>query len=224
MATALSRRPHPHSALAVITLLLVCGLSSRWHWSSLPGAELLSASKEAVFANAQVWRLFTTTFVHGDLQHLLSNSYMLSILSFLVFGYYGARVLFVDSIIGAAVTNALSLWTYEPQTRLVAASGLVYYLAGFWLTVYLFVDRRRPFSKRVLRALGVGLIILFPTSFDPQTSYRTHALGAALGALVGCVYFAFNHASLRAQEVWQDVSFDSPLDPSPSMPQDPPSH
>src|SRR5690606_23294102 len=144
--------------------------------------------------------LFTAIFTHGDAQHLLSNSYMLGILVYFVFGHFGIAAFPVVPLAGAAAVNALSLLTYRPGVLLVGASGLVYLLAGFWLTLFVAIERQRSFSMRLVRALGVGLMILFPTSFEAKTSYRTHGIGVAVGILLGGLYFYLNKSEIRKHE------------------------
>jgi hypothetical protein len=74
-------------------------------------------------------------------------------------------------------------------------------MASFWLTLYIFLERRFPVGKRLLRAVGFILVVLIPTSFNPQTSYRTHAIGFAAGIVVAIPYFLVNRERLRSADV-----------------------
>jgi rhomboid protease GluP len=51
-------------------------------------AERLVASGNLVFAKGQWYRDFTSIFIHADLGHLLSNSYMLFFLIYLNYAYF----------------------------------------------------------------------------------------------------------------------------------------
>ena len=102
-------------------------------------------------------------------------------------------------MIGCLIT-AVSLSTYAPGTRLLGASGVVYLMAGFWLTSYLFIERRLSMGKRLLRASGFGLIVLVPTVWDPSVSYRTHAIGFGAGILFAVVYYVKMGKELRKAE------------------------
>lgn len=113
---------------------------------------------------------------------------MLGILGYFVGGYFGFIVFpFITTILAAAV-NAISLLTYEPNVVLLGASGLVYLLAGLWFTMFVLVESHRPISARLIRAIGVALVILFPTTFEPEVSYRTHAIGFVVGILFAVPY------------------------------------
>ena len=98
--------------------------------------------------------------------------------------------------------NLLTLWTYPPDVRLVGASGVVYLMAGFWLSSYVLIDRRFSVGRRVFRSVGFTLIVLFPTSFEAQVSYRAHAIGFAVGAAYGAFHFWRKRLIFRVVEVW----------------------
>jgi hypothetical protein len=74
-------------------------------------------------------------------------------------------------------------------------------MAFFWLTLYLLVQRRYSVAGRLLRCIGFALVVFFPTSFDPQVSYRTHAIGAGIGIVLGIGYFIIKKKKIREAEV-----------------------
>lgn len=173
-------------------MVALCFFVSNLTWKSNYWMDALSASHQSIFSELKIWQMFTTIFVHGDGLHVLSNSFMLFIFGFFVFGYFGGKVYPFFTLFGAGVTNAIVLWTYPANIKLVGTSGWVYLLAGFWLCLYLFIERQRSLWARVLRIFGVGLMVLFPSSFEIQVSYRTHFVGLILGILMGCWYY-FTH-------------------------------
>ena len=59
----------------------------------------------------------------------------------------------VMSLVMAGLTNYVSLLTYPSEVSLIGASGLVYWMAGFWLSMYLVVERSVSPGKRVLRVV-----------------------------------------------------------------------
>lgn len=199
--TLLSRKPARGSlevAAASVATLLVGSLV---YWTDASGlARFLPASREAVFGRSEYWRLFTSILAHADFEHFAANALVFGLLAFLLYGYYGALVFPVLSLANGALTTALALSTYEPDTYLVGASGVVYWMGGFWLSLYLLVERRLGFGKRMLRAVGFSLIVLIPTVFEPEVSYRAHAIGFGLGVAFGLAYFAARKPALRAAE------------------------
>ncbi len=199
--TLLSRKPARASfpvALGSVAVLIVVSLL---YWSNAGNlASFLPASQETVFARGEYWRLFTTILTHADFQHLLSNGIVFGILAFLLYGYYGSVVYpLVTFSLGALVT-ALSLRTYPPDTYLLGASGVVYQMAAFWLTLYLLVERSTALRMRLVRAVGFGLIVLVPTAVEPTVSYRTHVIGFGVGIAFAIAYFWKQKEALRAAE------------------------
>jgi rhomboid protease GluP len=199
--TYLTRKPAPRSHWVAITSVAILFAASLIYWGDAFGiATLLPASHESVFLQGEYWRLGTSILIHADFQHFLANGVVLGVLAFLLYGYYGAVVFPVWTLgLGTAVT-ALALRTYPAQTRLVGASGVVYLMAGFWLTLYLMLERGSSFGKRLVRAAGFAIIVLIPTAFEPSVSYRTHAIGFAVGVGFAVAYFQRHKARFRAAE------------------------
>jgi membrane associated rhomboid family serine protease len=198
--THLSRKPKresPWIALASILLLLIVSLT---YWFDFFGvAHLLPAVPEKV-NEGELWRLVTSIGTHADFRHFLGNGIAFGILSFLLYGYFGGLVYpLLTWTLGTLVT-LIALATYPPTTRLIGASGVVYLMAGFWLTMYLGIERRLTPARRLFRAVGFALIVLVPTVWDPSVSYRTHGIGFAVGAVFGVIYFVKRKDALRRAE------------------------
>jgi len=200
--THLSIKPTEGSALVAVASLLVMAGFSLLFWSDYAGyASLLPANRELILDQNQYWRLFTSIFVHSDLKHLLSNALGIVGLGYLLFGYFGFKIYPVLTLGAGALVNFLSLLTYSSHVYLVGASGVVYFLAAFWLTLYICLERRFSVSRRLLRATGFLLIVLIPTGYNPTTSYRTHAIGFGVGVVVAIFYFFANKKRFRSAEV-----------------------
>jgi rhomboid protease GluP len=201
--TWLTRKPAEGSALVAAASFLAIMGASLLFWTNWAGlASSYPASPEQVFEQGQYWRVFTSMLVHGDMVHLLSNAVGLCGLSYLLYGYFSYKI-YPCLVLGAgAVVTLITLATYPPHTNLVGASGAIYLMAGFWLTLYICLERRYSLGKRILRSVGFLIIVLIPTSYNPQTSYRAHAIGFGVGVLVAVVYFLFNKDRFRfAEEV-----------------------
>jgi rhomboid protease GluP len=210
VGTLITKSPKSNSFFwASGTILLMC-LISIFYWQAPEGwAQLLPAIRSSVFDQHQWWRLVTAIFIHADLEHLLSNMFMLWIFSFFIFGYFGFSVYPVYSLLSAVGVNALAIATYGPETQLLGASGLVYVLGGIWLSLYFFIQRQYPALNRLIRVVGIALMIFAPTTFVPSTSYRTHAIGFAAGLLMGLCYFYKNKKQIRSHEVYRSTFVES---------------
>jgi rhomboid protease GluP len=206
-ATLLSQKPRIQGFWIAGILIFLCALFSLPAWRNQSVMDALIASRESVFQKHEGQRLFSALFVHGDMGHLLSNAYMLFFLSIFVFGNLalsirGAFQLLGVLLIGGALANALTLLSYKPQVGLLGISGFVYLLAGYWFVNYLLIDRRRSFGARLVRVIGVCLVILFPTTFEPQVSYLCHLHGFWLGLVFGSLGFFMFKGKIRSFEVF----------------------
>lgn len=189
-----------------LIVLGLCLLISWLHWN--PNVFLghkLSANFNSVVKEGEYWRLFTTSFVHGDLKHLLSNSFMLSILIYFVSSFFGPIISIILSFLIAAVTNLFVIQIYGGDINLVGASGVVFYLWGFWMVLYMFLQRHYSIFNRSLRMGAVFLILLIPNEYQPHTSYLAHYIGFLIGVITGGFYYIFNRSSLHSFEKYRII-------------------
>jgi len=200
--TCLSKKPAEGSGLVAVTGFIVMLGFSLLYWADYSGvASYLPASGEQVFEQGQYWRLCTSIFIHADWKHLLSNSLGIVGLGYLLFGYFGYRVFPCLSFVTGVIVTLIALRTYPPHISLLGASGVVYLMSGFWLTLYVCLERRFSPGKRIFRACGVLLVVLLPTNYSPDISYRTHAIGFIVGVVLAILYFFPNKARFRSEEV-----------------------
>src|SRR5688572_15257848 len=88
--TLLSRRPRASSWTPVILAIGIMAALSALGWSDWPVVNgKLEASGRAVFEQGEVWRVFTAPWIHGDMNHLASNTAFFAVLGFLLRDYYG---------------------------------------------------------------------------------------------------------------------------------------
>ena len=190
-------------SLVFTTLLFVC-TSVFWRLDKTTQQYFYGMSHE-VFGNREYWRLFTATLIHKDLGHYASNAMAILALGYLLFGWFSWRVYPLYCFLLSGLVNLFALKTYEPEVRLLGASGMVYLMAGFWLMSYIFIQRSKTVGRRLIRAVGVTLGTLFPTTFEPEVSYRTHAIGFVVGMIFGCIWFYFNRERVRGFEILMPV-------------------
>jgi rhomboid protease GluP len=204
LETYLSRPPRKESAAVNFICLACIFLVSFVYWGNSFGLRNhLVATHQDVFAGHQYWKLFTSILVHADLNHFLSNAFGLFIFGYLLYGYFGGIVYPFMSFALGTLVQLCSLSTYPPEYSIVGASGVVYLMAAFWLTMFVLVERRFGFFKRLLRTIGFAIVMLLSSTFDPAISYRTHAIGFAAGVVFGLIYFFMNKEQIRAAETFE---------------------
>lgn len=167
--------------------------------------DLLSANGHQVFAKKEYWRLFTTTLLHADLVHLAHNAFFFAGLSALLFHYFGFWVFPALSVVAGGLINLVTLYYYPPEVTLVGVSGVVYFMASFWLTNYILIEKRQKLWIRFVHAIAVSLIFLFPEVFEVRTSYLAHGMGFLFGVPFGIVYYLIMRKKIRAQDEWIEI-------------------
>jgi membrane associated rhomboid family serine protease len=202
--TYLSRPPRKNSTAVSFMVVAVVFLFSVIYWGNSFGlATKLNVDRDAVLQSYEYWRLFTGILVHVDMNHFLSNALGLFLFGYLLNGYFGPIVYPFTVFAMGTLVNFISIATYPPGTRLVGASGIVYLMAGFWLTLFVSTERRFSIPKRLLRSLGFALVMLISSTFDPAISHRTHAIGFFAGIVFGVIYFFKTKEKIRAAEVME---------------------
>ncbi len=143
----------------------------------------LWASREAVFTNHQYWRLVSAIFTHADTVHLLSNMPLFCFFGLFLYEYFGFVLFPVLSLLVGAAANAVTLYFYPETLRIVGASGMLYGMVSLWLVLYVYHDTDHTVPVRIFRSTGFTLIMMFPETYNPETSYLVHAAGFFIGII-----------------------------------------
>lgn len=201
----LSVKKHKYGKILALASLGLCLIVSMFYWDPNQAiSSILPASYNMVFVKAEYWRLFTAVFAHADLDHLLSNSLMLLFLSYFVTSFYGWKVFLYLFFCGGLINAATVSWI-GGDGLLVGASGVVYCLWGFWLSLYVLIAKKYTLINRLFRVGAIFLVLLIPTTYSPSTSYFAHYFGFCLGAFSGILYYFGSGRRPSKVEVEQDL-------------------
>jgi rhomboid protease GluP len=202
--TFLSRKPARSSSLAALAAIVSIFVPSVIFWDNKWNlAQWLPASGETVIHQHQYWRLLTGILVHSDFKHFLSNAVPLAFFGSLLYGYFGLGIFPLLMLALGCLIHLVSIITYPPEATLVGASGVVYCMAGFWLTLFVLIERRYSIANRLMRSIGFFLVVFVPSAFDPSVSYRAHAIGFAAGIFAAIIYFVGNRKRIRQAEAYE---------------------
>ncbi len=139
--------------------------------------------------------IITAPLVHGDWQHLISNTVPLAALSGLIFLFY--RRVAVKSFMLIYLLTGLAVWAFGREVWHIGASGVVYGLLSFvfWNGIF-----RRSFKSIVL---SLVILIMYSGYFigivpgKPGVSWESHLYGALVGIFVS---YLFKDAIERDEE------------------------
>ena len=126
----------------------------------------------------------THWLVHGDLKHLISNTFPFFISLFMLFYHY--RKIAFEVLIYIALTTGFWVWMIGRDNSLhIGASGLIYGLESFIiLSGILSKNKRLMAAGLILIFLHGGLIYgLIAGFFDQKISYEAHIAGFFAGIL-----------------------------------------
>jgi membrane associated rhomboid family serine protease len=156
----------------------------------------LEASPEAIFQHGRIWQLWTATFLHANIWHILGNMWFLWLVGREMESLYGSRDFLAFyllaggvSTLGWAVIAALS-GPGGMERHMLGASGAVMAV----VTLYtLFYPRREILFFFLSMPMWVllGIYLLFPLFGDNgKVAYQAHLMGAAFA-------FCFKQFDLR---------------------------
>lgn len=119
----------------------------------------------------------------------MSNAVLFMVFAYLLRAYIGFLAYPVLSILSGVLTQYITLWTYPQGTVLIGASGMIYAMAGMWLSYYLRFENLHNKMVRLMRVLAFVLVVLMPSIIRPQVSYRAHAIGFGVGVIMAVFSF-----------------------------------
>ena len=158
----------------------------------------ISATRHQVFVDHQWWRAWTTLIAHGDLAHLLANSFLFFLFAYTLLSHFSWWFFPMMGFFMGGVANLVVLLTLDDYVRLVGAAGLVHWMGAAWVTMYLLIENRHSFRLRFGSALFLMLMLFTPDTYKPQVSYLAHFVGFVLGVLSAWLYTRINRVRFAA--------------------------
>ncbi|GJM30498.1 MAG: rhomboid family intramembrane serine protease [Cyclobacteriaceae bacterium] len=130
--------------------------------------------------------ILTGPLVHGDFQHLMSNSLPLIFLGIGVFYFYNRIAL--EVFLGIYFFTSIWVWIVARDAYHIGASGIVYGLASFLLF--------SGFFRKDSRSIAISLIVIFIYGgmayglfpLNEGISWESHLLGSLAGLLAAFLY------------------------------------
>jgi membrane associated rhomboid family serine protease len=131
--------------------------------------------------------IIPAAFLHGGVAHLLSNTFPLLVLGFLV--ALGGLGRFFGIVLTITVVSGLGVWLTAPENSVtIGASGVIFGLLAF-LVITGFVNRRVWEVVLGLVILAVyGSILLGALPGNPGISWQAHTFGLVGGVLAAFLF------------------------------------
>lgn len=130
--------------------------------------------------------IFLSPFIHGDLNHLYSNTIPIFILGGLLQYFYPKlmfRVIFISIIAGG-----FWVWVAARPATHIGMSGLVYALSFFLIISGFLRGNKRLLAISLLVTFLYGSLVWGMLPIAPQISYEGHFFGALAGLVLALTY------------------------------------
>jgi GlpG protein len=155
------------------------------------------ANAHELFSPFAPWRLWTPTFVHYTLLHLVTNLYLWWLFASLV-EKESRLELIIIVVFSAAGANLLQWWAEGPDFG--GLSGVVYALMAYLYLMARFSGKTRYKIDPNLCLLMLALIPLAATGVIDNVANFAHIGGLLCGALLASIYlgiiaFVSNHTT-----------------------------
>ncbi len=139
----------------------------------------------------QWWRLITSIFLHGSVEHIAMNGLSLYLFGASMERIYGARryliIFLLTGIAGNLLSYEVTLHSAHPNVASLGASGAIFGLLGAGITFPLrWGSLMNPRARKsILSQLSFFLVINIAFSFTPGIDKYAHFGGLIAGALLG---------------------------------------
>ena len=130
--------------------------------------------------------IITSPLLHGNVQHIISNTVPLLFLGAVLFFFYNniaSRV-----FLGCYFLTNILVWLFARYSNHIGASGLIYGLASFLIFSGLF---RKDFLSLIISIVIIFLYGYFVYGIipsDPNISWEAHLSGAIVGIVLSYVF------------------------------------
>ncbi|QUR95454.1 rhomboid family protein [Macrococcoides canis] len=140
------------------------------------------------FVHGDYYRIFTSIFIHFDLQHLLYNMMSLFVFGKLVEYLYTRWQYLCIYFIGGIIGNLISL-TFDNVSISVGASGAICALIGALMSYLVFSGK---FEKKFLVQTFIGILIfLIASAIFENVNHYAHFGGLFGGLFIASMFFIY---------------------------------
>ncbi len=147
-----------------------------------------------IINDLEIWRLFTSMFLHGDALHLISNMVSLLIFGAYVELSYSKYQFLILYFISGLIGSFFSMLLLHLNVISLGASGAIFGLIGAAFSI-LIVERNTPL-------IFLGLIYVFYfvfSSFSPGINYFAHIFGLLGGLVMGYLFKRGKKSVVKSQ-------------------------
>lgn len=126
--------------------------------------------------------IVTAPFLHGNWQHLISNTITLAVLITVLIIFYENIAGWV--IILSMLLGGLLIWVFGRQVYHIGASALIYSIAAFLISIGIFRTTFKTLIIAIIIIVLYGGLIYGVLPTDEKISWEGHLLSAIAGVII----------------------------------------
>lgn len=130
--------------------------------------------------------IFTSPFLHGDIDHLYNNSIPLLVLSLALFYFYN-KIAWKVILYGVLLSGFLT-WVIGSSGNHIGASGLIYVLVSFIFFKGIFAKHYRLIALSLMVIFLYGSMIWYVFPIKDGMSWEGHLGGLITGLLFAIIF------------------------------------
>lgn len=155
----------------------------------------MGAKVNILINRGEIYRLITSTFLHGGIMHILFNMSALNIIGKEVEYIYGSKKYILIYIL-SALSGSLFSYLFNPKSVSVGASGAIFGLLGAMLVFGLKEKNKigKQYVKNILETLVINVIIGITIS---NIDNYAHLGGLIIGAISALILFKSEKRSVK---------------------------
>ena len=153
--------------------------------------------------------IFTSSFLHSNIDHLYNNSIPLFVLSLALFYFYNKLAWKV--ILFGILLSGLLTWLIGRTGNHIGASGLIYVLFSFIFFKGVFTRHYRLIALSLMVIFLYGSMIWYVFPIKNGISWEGHLGGLITGFIFALIFK--KQVSKSEQFIWQEPDYDEDNDP-----------
>lgn len=125
-------------------------------------------------------------FLHGDLSHIINNTYPILILGTAIFFFYKKAAKSV--VLYSIIMTGLWVWAFARSSFHIGASGLIYAWGGFLFLSGVLNKNTRMMGLSLLVVFLYGSLVWGVLPLEDGVSWESHLMGGIAGFVLAYVF------------------------------------
>jgi len=137
-------------------------------------------------ANGEVWRIFTSMFLHGNFLHILFNVFWLYLFGPELEKIVGKARFITIYLLAGIIGNIATYFVNPLNYASLGSSGAIFGVFGTFGALVYYTRHTMPMLRKTI--LPIIIISVIMTFIQPQVNATAHIAGLVTGFVLGLIY------------------------------------